>query len=122
MTLSEYGETLDMLAEELPPKFFERLNLGIVVHERVKRHPASRGDAPLYVLGEYLHGGAMGRGIRMYYGSFLRACGDLPREEQVSRLRGVLRHEFRHHLEFLAGEDDLAREDDRELQAYLRDS
>lgn len=119
MTLNEYAETLDALAEELPAVFFDRLNLGIVVEERIKRHPASRADEPMYILGEYRHGGGTGRGIRMYYGSFLAAYGGRPRDEQVAELRRVLHHEFRHHLEFLAGEDALIREDRARLRAYL---
>ncbi len=119
MTLAEYAETLDALAEELPKVFFDRLNLGVVVEERIKRHAASRRDAPMYILGEYIHGGGTGRGIRMYYGSFIAVYGDSPRDTQIAELRGILRHEFRHHLEFLAGEDALVREDRAQLREYL---
>ena len=37
-------------------------------------------------------------------------------------LRGILRHEFRHHLEYLAGihgSDSLEAEDERKKQEYL---
>ena len=119
MTQAEYADILDALAEELPPVFFDRLNLGIVVEDRVKRHPASRADAPLYILGEYRQSGALGRGICMYYGSFLAAYGDCPRTQQIDELRRVLRHEFRHHLEYLSGEDALVRDDRARLRAYL---
>ena len=119
MTLAEYADLLDALAQELPPVFFDRLNLGVVVEERAKRHAASRRGEPMYILGEYWHGGGVGRGIRMYYGSFRAVYGDCPRDEQIAELRRVLRHEFRHHLEFLAGEDALVREDDAQLRAYL---
>ena len=43
-------------------------------------------------------------------------------EEARSILRGILRHEFRHHLEFLGGNHSAASleaEDERKKQAYL---
>ena len=58
----------------------------------------------------------------MYKGSFDRVYPQADAEEARTILRGVLRHEFRHHLEFLSGIHDassLEAEDEREKRAYL---
>lgn len=42
----------------------------------------------------------------------------LPEEAYRRELRHVILHEFRHHLESLAGERDLEMEDERSLEKY----
>ena len=51
-------------------------------------------------------------------GSFAQVYGHLPKEDLAKRLRKVLLHEFRHHLESLAGERDLEIEDAIEIAEY----
>jgi len=118
MTIDEMHEVLDELAEELPPVFFKDLNGGIVLLPDAKESEYSRRN-DLYTLGEYHHGGAMGNYIKIYYGSFERLFGFLSFEEMKKELRKTLRHEFRHHIETLAGEDALADEDARDIRNYL---
>lgn len=79
-------------------------------------HPAAL-DHDLFVLGEYHHDRYLGRFIVLYYGSFVNCftCSD---EELRVQIRKVLLHEFRHHLESLAGERDLELEDAAELTQY----
>ena len=57
-------------------------------------------------MGEYCRQYHLGRFIVIYYGSFAQVYGHLPKEDLAKRLRKVLLHEFRHHLESLAGERD----------------
>ena len=62
------------------------------------------------------------RQIIVYKGSFDRVYPNAGPEEARSILRGILRHECRHHLEFLGGihsSDSLEAEDERKKQAYL---
>ena len=62
------------------------------------------------------------RQIILYKGSFDQVYPHSDAAEAKEILRGVLRHEFRHHLEFLAGVHDassLEAEDEREKRAYL---
>jgi hypothetical protein len=62
------------------------------------------------------------RQIIVYKGSFDRVYPHAGPEEARSILRGILRHEFRHHLEFLGGNHSAASleaEDERKKQAYL---
>lgn len=113
-----FGEILDELAEELPQEFYEKLNMGIRVEESSKLHnKAIKND--LYVLGEYQRSN-LGRGIVIFYGSFEKLHGNLDEDAMRVELRRVLRHEFRHHLEYRAGERGLEIEDQKQIEKYLR--
>ena len=122
MTIDEMQEALDELAEELPQVFYKELNGGILLLPEAKESEYSRkgqGIGDLFTLGEYHHGGAMGNYIKIYYGSFERIFSHLTDEEMKNELRRTLRHEFRHHIETLAGDDDLADEDSLFIRNYL---
>lgn len=112
----EMGEILDDLAEELPEVFFKGLNLGVVLFEDLRIHDkATQGD--LVVLGEY-HRTKLGRQIRIYYRSFQRIYGHVERGELIEVLRETLRHEFTHHVQDLAGDKELEREDEGKLAQW----
>ena len=64
----------------------------------------------------------LGRSIVIYYGSFEPVFGDLSPLELRRELRDTLRHEFRHHVEALAGENGLDLEDEAWLAEYLEES
>jgi hypothetical protein len=118
LTYDRYIEILEKLIDELPEIFFQKLNLGVTVSDEMKIHPLSR-DGELYILGEYLMEGSLGCGIVMYFTPFEVRYGMLSDEDAEIKLRHVLRHEFRHHLEFLAGEYGLIDEDIKKLSLYL---
>jgi predicted Zn-dependent protease with MMP-like domain len=117
ITIDEAWDILEEAAEELPKEFFESLNGGVSLVPESKRHPDSGG---LYILGEY-HDEPMGMGsyIILYFGSFQRVCAGMSYEEIRQELRKTLRHEFTHHVESLAGVNDLARRDEEEMDAYF---
>ena len=110
ISIDEMREMLGELLDELPEAFFEELNGGVCLLEEAKRDPAARED-DLYILGEYCEG-PLGRSIVLYYGSFARLFGRLGPLQLRRELRKTVRHEFRHHIEALAGEDALDREDE----------
>jgi hypothetical protein len=110
-------EMLDELACELPERFYEELNGGILLLPEARLSPEAIND-DLYTLGEYHYSHSMGRYIAIYYGSFKALFGHLSPDELKVELRGTLRHEFTHHLESLAGEKDLEIEDERQLARY----
>jgi hypothetical protein len=110
-------EMLDQLAMELPQKFYEELNGGILLLPDRKMSPEAIDD-DLYTLGEYHYSHSMGRYIVMYYGSFEALYGGASKDELMGRLRSTLRHEFTHHLESLSGEKGLELEDERQLARY----
>ena len=116
---SEFELIADRLASELPEELFRGLNGGIVISEREKLHRASRPEQPLYVLGEYHYGGHEGRYITLYYGSFMRVHRYLRGKAFEEKVKKVLLHEFRHHLETMGGEHDLEYEDDLTIEGYL---
>lgn len=60
----------------------------------------------------------LGRFIVLYYGSFAQCYGTCSEEEIQVQIRKVLLHEFRHHLESLAGERDLEIEDAVNVSQY----
>ena len=117
ISLEEFEEIVEEITVTLPEDFFRELHGGVIVREQAKLHPASV-DNDLFVMGEYHLDRYLGRFVVLYYGSF-RAChGYLSREMLREKIRKVILHEFRHHLESLAGERDLEVEDAIEIAAY----
>ncbi|MCD7745435.1 MAG: metallopeptidase family protein [Lachnospiraceae bacterium] len=118
MTFEEFENAAYEIADTFPADFYRELNGGIIVKEQELIHPeARRGD--LFVMGEYHRDYYLGRFIVIYYGSFRRCCGSFSEEALREKLRKVLLHEFRHHLESLAGERDLEIEDAVNLSRYV---
>ncbi len=117
MTIEVIQGMLDDIAAEFPVEFYKELNGGIILLPEAKRHEKSVDD-DLFVLGEYNRSGSMGRYITIYYGSFLRVYGHFPGDRIREKLRSTVRHEFRHHIESLAGTDDLERIDRKYIADY----
>lgn len=120
ITTQEYRTIVSELLDELPQEFFDKLNGGVVVSETAPLPDYAKAN-DLYTLGQYqvYHGV---RQIVMFKGSFDRVYPQADAAEAKSILRGVLRHEFRHHIEGrggLHGADTLEAEDARQKRAYL---
>ena len=118
--LEEYRSIVSELLDELPEEFFRELTGGVVVSEAALAPDYAVGG-DLYTLGQYrtYHGV---RQIVMYKGSFDRVHPRADSERARKLPRGVLRHEFRHHLEALGGirnSTSLEAEDRRRKEAYL---
>jgi len=118
-SIDETGEMLDEISEELPDEFYEKLNGGILLLPDVKMHPESKND-DLYIMGQYHYSSVMGRYIEIYYGSFAKVYGNLPKEEYKDKLRHTLFHEFTHHIEGLSGEHGLELKDKVEIEKYKK--
>ena len=120
LSTADYSRILSRLLDELPAEFFRELSGGVIVSEAAPIPDYARaGD--LYTLGQYQFSHGM-RQIVMYKGSFDRVYPHAEEAEAVPLLRKVLRHEFRHHLEYLGGvhnTSSLEAEDERQKQAYL---
>ena len=119
VSFEEFEEIVYEITETLPEVFFRELDGGVMVREQRKIHPESVGD-DLGILGEYHKNRYLGRYVVIYYGSFMAAFGYLDREDLKKRVRKTVLHEFRHHLESLAGERDLEIEDQKQLAAYKK--
>ena len=120
ITMEEYKNIISELLDELPRAFFRKLSGGVIVSEALVIPDYARRD-DLFTLGQYQISAGI-RQIVMFKGSFDRAYPHADAAEAKGILRGILRHEFRHHLEFLGGihnSSSLEAEDRRRKQAYL---
>lgn len=117
ISFDEMEEMLEGIASELPREIYKDLNGGINLLPDTKLHPASR-ESEIFLLGEYVRDKFLGRYINIYHGSFVMLYDNLPPKQQREKLEGILKHEFTHHLESMAGENDLGIEDEREMQRY----
>lgn len=118
VTPERMTELLGELIDELPDKLFDGLNGGVILQEESKMHDLAVPGRPLYIMGEYVRS-RMGKQIVIYYGSFKQVYSYLNEEQLKDKLRGTLRHEFRHHWEHLAGEGDLIEQDNEYLRKYI---
>ena len=116
----EYKKIISELLDELPEAFFQKLSGGVIVSEAAVIPGYARGN-DLYTMGEYqIYSGI--RQIVMFKGSFDRVYPFADAAKARDLLRGILRHEFRHHLEYLGGvhnSSSLEAQDERDKQAYL---
>ena len=120
ITTEEYREIISDLLDELPEAFFQELTGGVILSEALVIPDYAQGN-DLYTLGQYQVCYGL-RQIVMFKGSFDRLYSQADAKEARKILRGVLRHEFRHHIEFLGGihnSSSLEAEDERQKQAYL---
>lgn len=117
LTSEEVKEILADLIDELPEEIFTELNGGITLLPNVKLNPGDMAEN-LYTMGEYQFSNLTGRMIVIYYGSFCRVLGNKPRELWIQKLREVLRHEFTHHVEVLAGDHSLEKWDREQMERY----
>ena len=116
----EYRRILSALMDELPKEFFHGLSGGVIVSEAMVIPDYARGN-DLYTMGQYQVSSGI-RQIIMFKGSFDRLYPQADAAEARKLLRGILRHEFRHHLESMGGiknSSSLEAEDERQKQAYL---
>ena len=120
ISTEEYQEIISELMDKLPEAFFRELTGGVILSEALVIPDYARGN-DLYTLGQYQVCYGL-RQIVMFKGSFDRLYPQVDAEKAREILRGVLRHEFRHHIEFLGGihnSASLEAEDERQKQAYL---
>ena len=120
ISIAEYKRILQELLDELPEPFFRELSGGVTVSEAMVIPDYARGN-DLYTLGQYQVSFGI-RQIVMFKGSFDRVYPRADAAEAKELLRGMLRHEFRHHLEALGhvhNSPSLEAEDERAKQAYL---
>ena len=115
MDIDRFTHILGQLTQRLPTPVFDGLNLGIGVSEEMRFHAASRPGEPRYTLGEYRVSHQMGRGIMLFYGSFMAVFPYLSEEEMTLEIDKVIKHELTHHLESQAGSRDLEIADARRL-------
>jgi predicted Zn-dependent protease with MMP-like domain len=120
ISIEEYRKIVSELLDELPNEFFKELNGGVLVSEETVIPDYARGN-DLYTMGHYQVASGI-RQITLFKGSFDRAYPRADADEARELVRGILRHEFRHHLESLGGvrnASSLEAEDARQKAEYL---
>ena len=120
ISAEEYSTIISELMDELPAFFFRQLNGGVIISD-LSVIPDYARTNDLYTLAQYQVYAGM-RQIVMFKGSFDRVYPHVSIAKARELLRGILRHEFRHHIEFLSGihnSSSLEAEDARNKQAYL---
>lgn len=117
--IDEFQYMLEEISMQIPQDFYKNLNLGIVLKEEAKIHEEALkyNFNDLYIMGEYSVS-QMGRAIFIYYGSFKYIMENSDIQSIRSKLKEVLLHEFRHHLENKAKNRDLEIEDEIDLLKY----
>ena len=118
--MEEFRKIISELLDELPEAFFRSLTGGVIVSEGTMV-PDYAQNNDLYTMGQYRVFSGV-RQIVIYKGSFDRVYSMAGADEARTVLRGVIRHEFRHHMEFISGihdETSLEAEDRREKQKYI---
>ena len=109
-------EILTEFADALPEGIFNQLDGGIILQPETLRHPQGGG---LYIIGQYHNQPyGLGRYVSVYYGSFIAVHGNTSFENQRRALRDVLYHELTHHIESLAGDRSLEKQDEVDLDNF----
>lgn len=112
-TFDQFAEMIDNAVDHIPPRFCRDLSGGFTVQEHKK------GEGRFLIMGEYVEGGHLGCFIVFYYGSFAALYNNRPIEVWEKEIRDTVLHEMQHHLESMAGRNDLARQEMAELAAIL---
>ena len=118
--IDRFYELLNEVCEELPDDFFRELHYGVHLSEECRYSPYA-DDGSMVILGDYTRSNN-GNKITIYYGSFAQTCGWMSEEQLKGKLRATVRHEFRHHMENLAGvygADSLEHEDREEIRKMI---
>ena len=107
MDLDTFTACVDeVMRREIPEALLRELNLGVHVF------PEEQRDGNRYVLGHYSIN-RLGRHIALFYGSFAAIYDGRPDRIWKREISRTLRHEIRHHVESLAGNEELAKEEHR---------
>ncbi|MCL2362945.1 MAG: hypothetical protein FWC73_14185 [Defluviitaleaceae bacterium] len=116
LTFEETQTALDEFIDELPPEIFNGLNCGVaLIPDTTYDHNG------LLILGQYhVEPQGLGRYVTIHYGSISAAHGHLPPEEFREKIKYVLHHELTHHLESLAGDKSLEKQDAIDIRKMLR--
>lgn len=115
-SFDQFAEWLEEAVERIPPRYWQNLTGGFNLQEE------SRQEGDFWILGEYIEDEQLGCFIMFYYGSFVELLKDEPEEVWKEEILDTVLHEMQHHLELMAGRDDLGRREMEELAQALRDS
>lgn len=114
-SFDQFAEMLDQVIERIPPRYLRDLTGGFNLQKGKKR------DGKYFIMGEYIEDYILGSFIMFYYGSFVELLKGEPIEAWETEIIDTVLHELQHHLESMAGRDDLARREIEELARELQE-
>ncbi len=113
MKFNEFTDYVDYLCEhEIPQEIFNGLNLGVVVSPD---RQVDDEEKDFYIMGEYIQD-ALGCQVVLYYGTFKYFFKGEPLKDWQDEILSTLKHELLHHIEALAGQEDLAVMEEMEVR------
>jgi len=113
-TFDAFADLLDDAVDRIPDRFLRDLTGGFNLRREAKR------EDDYFILGEYVEDGLGGCFIVFYYGSFAVLLADEPVTVWEAEIIDTVLHEMQHHLEAMAGRDDLAQQEMEELERALQ--
>ena len=117
MKFKEFDNYVEyVVMNEIPQALLTHLNGGIRTSKVLQQDDEEKD---YYILGEYIED-QLGSYILLYYGSFIYFYGDKSNEIMKKEILSTIKHELTHHIESLAGSEDLAREEDIEVATRKR--
>lgn len=112
MKLDDFMDYVVKVTEnEIPPIILIDLNLGI--HVSPKRQEDDE-EKDYFIMGEYIQD-ELGNQVVLYYGSFKYFLEGEPLKVWHKEIMDTIKHELIHHVEAMAGQEDLALEEDVEV-------
>ncbi len=113
-SFNQFADLLDDAVDRIPDRFLHELSGGFNLRKETKREDG------YFIMGEYVEDGLGGCFIVFYYGSFVALLADEPITVWEEEIIDTVLHEMQHHLEALAGRDDLAQKEMEELARALQ--
>lgn len=115
MKLDEFITFVEYITDkEIPPILLRDLNLGIIVNPKKQKDDEEKD---YYIMGEYIQNEA-GNQVLLFYGSFRYFLEDESIKVWHKEIMDTIKHELIHHIEAMAGQEDLALQED--LEVYNR--
>lgn len=126
MDLKTFTAAAEAALDAIPEEYLEGV-VGLVVEDRAEEHPTLPGIYTLGVcatesyLSEYVSADTTHSTIVLFYGSFAAMAEGDPSFDWEAEIQETVEHEVKHHLEALAGEDDLGGVDYAMDESFKRD-
>ncbi len=125
MDLDTFTAKAEAAYEEVPDAYKEGID-GLVIDPSAERHPSLPGiftlgycDTEAY-LSDWVSPDTTRSTIRLFYGSFRALASRNPDFDWEAEIYETVQHEIKHHLEWLAGEDQLGGVDYAMDEAFKR--
>ncbi len=96
---------------EIPSPLLQDLNMGIHVSPNKQKDDEEKD---YYIMGEYIQD-ELGNQVVLYYGSFRYFLEDEPLKIWQKEIMDTIKHELLHHIEAIAGQEDLSLQEDIEV-------